>query len=155
MTDAGLFITFVVTSLIVIIGWWVVHRLTVDRDSRNREAQMVTGYLVETYEKIANYGNIDPEKLDKADWVAFARMLETAVAKVQLFGTPEQIRLLHDALDQWAETEKRTGKPSISVDAMLFDLRNDLRKRLSLCAVNSPVRWVRPLGDGPARQPIG
>jgi hypothetical protein len=131
--------------LLIIIGWGIVHRLAVNRDRRNRQAEMAIAYLADAFEKIALYANRRPEDLRQEDLATFVRMLESAVAKIHLFGTPRQISILNKALDEW-DKSAITGRPQMQVDPLLSALRNDLRRRLSLPFINTPLRWIRPLG---------
>ncbi len=128
---------FVATAALV-IGWFLNSRLTSNRDDTNRRHQMVTGYLIEAYDELTMASNRDltPE---------FARMMESAVAKIQLFGTPEEIQAVHAFLDEWQRPQP-DGRPRGSLDPLLLLLRNSLRQEISLPAVAGQVRWIRPLG---------
>jgi hypothetical protein len=79
-----------------------------DATGGTRQAEMVTAYLVDAYEKVAMYVNREFEEIKKTP--ELARMLESAVAKIQLLGTQKQVDILNSALDKWAETERK-GQP--------------------------------------------
>jgi hypothetical protein len=116
------------------------------RENKNRQKAMMMGYLVDAYDKLALSANrvLDQNK------IKYAEMMESAVAKVQLFGGPEQIRILHECLNDWTRTE-RIGQPSIHLDPLSFALRNSLRKELQLSLISSDVHWIRPLGGAAPR----
>jgi hypothetical protein len=77
-------------------GWYKTSSLTSEREYKNRQLEMKIAYLVDAYDKLALSSNreMTPE---------FARMLEIVAAKIQLFGSPHEITLLHRFLDEWAE----------------------------------------------------
>ena len=112
-------------ALMIAFGWVV----AANQQYRNRQQEMKVAYLVDAYDKLALSANreLTPE---------FATMLETATAKIQLFGSPEEIRLLHRFLDEWAESVK-TGNPRGSLDPLPFARG---------CAINwdGLIRRLRP-----------
>ncbi|MEK7687813.1 MAG: hypothetical protein AAB398_05350 [Pseudomonadota bacterium] len=128
-----------VSAIIVVTGWYVTNWQTVDREARKRQDEMRITYLTGAYDRLAISSN---RQLNDET----ARMLEEAVAKIQLYGSPHEIALLHKFLDEWDTSAKTTGTPRGNVDALLFSLRNVLRKDLELPAVASDVRWIRPMG---------
>ena len=67
--------------------------------------------------------------------------LESAIADIQLFGTPHQVELVQSLLTEFAE------KKTVSMDALLQDLRRDLRAELSLSSVPAKVLHLRFQGD--------
>jgi len=131
-----------IAAIVAICGWSRTHKYAVERDHRNREKEARVVYLVDAYDKLALYANRTPTP-------EFARMLEIAVAKIQLFGTAEEIGLLHAFIDEWARSEAAGPRPKGSVDPLLKALRNRLRDELSLPPVPADrdnIRWVRPEG---------
>jgi hypothetical protein len=75
----------------------------------------------------------------------FARMIEEALARIQLYGSPNEITLVHSFLAEW-EATGRQGQPRASLDPLVFALRNALRKEMGQPAVDSQVKWIRPMG---------
>jgi hypothetical protein len=126
-------------AVIVAIGWFVTNWQTSNRENRNREQSMMSGYLAEAFEALANAAN-RPELT-----VEYARLIETAVAKIQLFGNTIEVNAVHLFLDEW-EKPQPDGRPRGNLYPLLFALRNSLRQRLSLPPLKTPVRWIRPLG---------
>jgi hypothetical protein len=86
-------------ALMIAFGWVV----AANQQYRNRQQEMKVAYLVDAYDKLALSANreLTPE---------FATMLETATAKIQLFGSPEEIRLLHRFLDEWGKNRQPARK---------------------------------------------
>jgi hypothetical protein len=132
----------VFAAVVAIWGWSKTNKYTVERDHKNREKEARVAYLVDAYEKLALYANRPPAP-------EFSRMLEIAVAKIQLFGTAEEIGHLHAFVDQWAQKEAAKERPSGNIDPLLKALRNRLREELSLPPVpadRDAIRWIRPEG---------
>jgi hypothetical protein len=63
--------------------------------------------------------------------------METAVAKIQLFGSTVQIRLAQEMLDSFAATR------GADLNKLLSDLRNELRKELDLGEVSGKLMHLR------------
>ncbi len=127
-----------IAGSIVAGGWFIPNRQTSERDNRNREQALMATYLTEAFEMLANAANrsLTPEH---------AKLMENAVTKIQLFGSPEEIRAVNLFLDSW-EKPQPDGRPRGNLDPLLLSLRNSLRERLSLPRLDGPVRWIRPLG---------
>jgi hypothetical protein len=127
-----------VAASVICVGWFATSSLTSERDYKNKQREMKIEYLVDAYDKLALSSNreLTPE---------FATMLEIATAKIQLFGSPQDIVLLHKFLDEWTESGK-AGRPRRNLDALLFALRNSLRNELTLPEVDTQIRWIRPRG---------
>jgi hypothetical protein len=127
-------IRIVTTSLTwasVIIGWVVTDSLTKRRDVKNQKLKIRTEYLVNVFRFLAT--NVSQRDLSEEDW----RRFEDIIADIQLFGTPEQIRLLKAVTNQIAE------KKEFDLDPILNDLRDHLRSDLDLESIDGNVRWIR------------
>lgn len=113
----------------------------IHEDHIKRQDEARVAYLIDAYDNLALAGN---RLLDHKN----SERLEIAVEKVQLFGTPEEIGLLHAFLDEWHRTEL-LGQPKASLDPLLKALRNRLRAELSLPPIPSELEsigWIRPEG---------
>jgi hypothetical protein len=120
--------------VVVAVGSWFVgsyYNAARDRASKQREIRLQ--YQIETYRRLALAAQRKPEP-------KYFRDMESAAADIQLFGTESQIQKLNTFLDEWSARNKG------SLDNLLIDLRNDLRKELDLPAVPGGVRWFRPEG---------
>jgi hypothetical protein len=73
------------------------------------------------------------------------RKAEIAVAKIQLFGSPDEIRTVQDFLQEYGQPQP-DGISRADLNRLLFLLRNSLRERLALQKIDSPVHWFRPFG---------
>jgi hypothetical protein len=114
-----LFLSLVVTASLAIAGWYVVHRLSMNRDQANKRRDLGVQYLLEAYRRLENAAN-------RPDLSSYARDLESALADVQLLGTERQVSLAHDFAVSMARD--RTA----SLDPLVADLRSELRQELGL-----------------------
>jgi hypothetical protein len=128
----------VMAAFVVVIGWFITNWLTTSREHKNRQNEMRIAYLIDAYEKLTSSANRQQDETT-------ANKMSEAVAKIQLLGNPEEIKLLHKFLDEWDRTAQ-TGQPKASLDPLLQELRRSLREELELLEVKSAIRWVRPLG---------
>jgi hypothetical protein len=129
----------ILAAVVVMIGWFITNKFSIERENSNRRAEMRTAYIVDAYERLAlaaNRPEITPE---------FSRMLELAVSKIQLLGDNTEISAVNHFLDTWG-TPQPDGRPRGELDPLLFSLRASLRSELSLPKVDGPVRWIRPMG---------
>lgn len=109
-----------VTLGVAVLGWWIVHRLTANRDLTNERRKLRIAYLLEAYRRLesaANRLNMTPE---------LSRAFEAAVADIQLLGTQEQAQATITYLKQHA-----SGDGS-RIDEVLRVLRKDLRREMGL-----------------------
>lgn len=114
-------ITAIISAAVIIVGWAVVHRLTVRRDTLAKRRDLRVQYLLDAYRRLEDAANRPLDSLPEAK-----RAFESAVADIQLLGTSEQIDALLKYLNQF--TKEGGG----NVDPVLKLLRDDLRKELSL-----------------------
>jgi hypothetical protein len=63
--------------------------------------------------------------------------MESAVADIQLFGTPRQVELVQELLTTFAD------RGDVSMDSLLQDLRRDLRSELNLDPVPEKTLHLR------------
>jgi hypothetical protein len=119
------------TWISVIFGWVVTDYLTKRRDVESQKRKIRTDYLVNVFRFLAT--SISNRNPSEEDW----RKFEDIIADIQLFGTPEQIRLLKAVTNQIAE------KKEFDLDPILNDLRDHLRSDLDLESIDGNIRWIR------------
>lgn len=131
MIDIGPVMSAVIGGLIAILGWPVAHWLTRKREIHAEKRQLRVTYLLEAYRRLEDAGNrrITPRS-DQC------RNIESAIADIQLLGTPTQIRLAAD----FAEDFARDG--TASFDLILYDLRASLRRELELETTSAPLKFI-------------
>lgn len=137
--DWKLFAQLVVTAMIALAGGWLGHHLSSRRDLTNERRKMRVSYLLEAYRRLESGSNRreDPSEA----W----SQIESAIADIQLLGTPEQVRLAK----QFAQSLSSAN--AASADELLFDLRSSLRSELQLAATSIPVTFLRFSDDGAKR----
>lgn len=106
-----------------IAGLFVAHFLSIKRDSLNKKKEIRIQYLITAWQHLESSSNRDNNK--------YLSDLEKAIADIQLFGTLRQIQLSREIVSEFA-IEKRC-----TLDKLLQELRDDLRKELNLEAVGS------------------
>lgn len=125
------------TALIAIAGGWFAHRFAAQRDLLNERRKLRVTYLLEAYRRLEDaVHRHDPERSRPK--------LESAVADIQLLGSPVQVR---HAI-RFAQEMARDS--TASFDVLINDLRLSLREELHLPAVDEPVVYLR-LGDSGAQ----
>ena len=120
----------VITAAVVIVGWYVAHYLTAKRDQTNKRRDLRVEYLIEAYRRLEFAGN-RPLTND------VATEFEKAVADIQLFGTPRKVELAQAFALGFAE------KGTHSLDPLLNELRQELRKELNLESVEPSIKYLR------------
>jgi len=131
-----------VTILVALGGWFVIHRLTAWRDRINHNRKIRTEFLIKVFQNLANAANRPPSSSSQ-----YFRDMEAAVADIQLFGSGSQIQMVE------AFTREFDKKKQASLDPLLNLLRADLRKELGYKSVEANVRWFRPEGGPTVAQP--
>ena len=132
-----LLVPLLITTMIAIIGWFAAHRLAANRDRVNKHRDIRIEYLIKAYQKLENAVHRKPEPNS-----SYFQDMESTVADIQLFGTESQIEKVKTFLNEFEEKGKG------SLDDLLNDLRDELRKELDLSKVEGNVRWFRPEGVG-------
>lgn len=137
--DWQLFAQLLAAHLVAFLGWWVAHTFSSRRDIANERRKLMVGYLLEAYRKLESAANPSDPLLKRTD-------LESAIADVQLLGSPSQVTMAR----AFAKTIANDG--SGSLDELLFDLRNSLRQELRLESIDCGIDYLR-LGDKKAPCP--
>jgi hypothetical protein len=123
-------LSILASSIIVILGWYVIHRLSTARDLANKRRELRVSYLIEAYRRLEYVSNRPIIK-------ELAPEFEKAVADIQLFGTPKQVQLAQEFARGFA------GNGTHALDPLMSDLRADLREELNLQTVPSNIVYLR------------
>jgi hypothetical protein len=94
----------------------------------NKKRDLIINYLIEAYRKLESCANT--EEYDKA-------LIESAFADIQLFGSKEQVILAQNFINEFSKSE------NVSLNALLAELRKDLRAELDLSYVPKEVIYLR------------
>ncbi len=130
-----LLLPLLITTIVAITGWCVVHFFSAKRDQENKKREIRVQYLIEAFRLLANASQRKPEPNSQ-----YFCDMESAVADIQLLGTESQVENLNIFLKEFASEGKG------SLDNLLSDLRDDLRHELKLLEIEEKVRWFRPEG---------
>jgi hypothetical protein len=106
------------TAVVAFMGAWLAHTFAASRDRKNKRREQRIAFLIEAYRRLEFISN-RPSLTD-------AKPIESAVADIQLFGSPSQIQLVRTFVREFASTR------SASLDPILEALRKDLRAELQL-----------------------
>ena len=104
-------------AFVAVVGWLIAHQLNMARDRANKRRDLITSYLLEAYRRLEAAANREEKTEDQA--VAF----ESAIADIQLLGSPAEV----DAISNWLDSHRES-----SIDQILKQLRDDLRHELRL-----------------------
>ncbi len=111
---------FVVPSIVAVFGWFAAHQFNAHRDRQNKRRDLRIQFLLEAYRRLESVAN--REKKTEEQMLAF----ESAVADIQLLGSPEQIIATVSYLRQHA------AGSGAQIDEVLQLLRSDLRKDIGV-----------------------
>jgi hypothetical protein len=128
--DWKTFIPAIIGALIVAVGWIVGHYLNMSREIAAEKRKTRVAFLLEAYRKMENAAHRGMCK-------EVADNIESAIADIQLLGTPKQARLAHDFSVAFAENG------TVSFDTLLYDLRKTLRQELDLEPVEGKLKFLR------------
>ncbi len=123
-------LSVVASSILIILGWEVVHRKSSERDMADKRRDLRVEYLITAYRRLENAANREGTK------ESFSEM-EKALADIQLFGTPDQVALVRSFCAEFVENR------SASLDLLLDELRKDLRVELNLDAIPQKTVFFR------------
>ena len=118
------------TAAIVILGWFVVHLLSQYREKINKRREKRIEYLIAAYRNLERSANIVNSNEVKDG-------VESAIADIHLFGSEEQIELVQEFSNSIA------NEGHASMDSLLLQLREDLRKELRLSKVPKSLNYLR------------
>ncbi|MFI5398987.1 MAG: hypothetical protein ACHQ9S_25940 [Candidatus Binatia bacterium] len=124
----------ILAAIVAILGWYVAHRLSTERDVANQRRKLRVQYLIEAYRRLEFVGNrpLTPE---------LAPEFEKAVADIQLFGSLREVQLAREFALGFA---KNGTHP---LDPLLNELRDDLRAELKLEPVHTNITYLRMAFD--------
>jgi hypothetical protein len=120
----------IITTMVAILGWYIVHRLNIARDRVNKKRDLQIQYLIDAYRRLERASN-RPKNFDNNF------ELESAIADIQLFGTVHQVKLAEKFSLDIAQNNHA------STDGLLINLRAELRKELGLEEVNPEIVYLR------------
>jgi hypothetical protein len=121
-----------IAALVAILGWYTAHYFSVRREIAAEKRKTRVSFLLEAYRRLENAGNRRIDRNSK-----LIGDIESALADIQLLGTPEQVGLARDFSDEFS----KNGKASF--DPLLYGLRKTLRQELDLEPVEHSLKILR------------
>jgi hypothetical protein len=132
--DWKLFAQLVAAFAVAVVGGWVGHALAARRDLTNDRRKLRVSYLLEAYRRLEAGSNPDNPEPHRAQ-------LESAIADVQLLGSPTQVQMARTFARDMAQHSEG------SLDRLLADLRRSLRAELQLESVDESIIFLRFGGE--------
>lgn len=119
-----------VTVLVALIGWLVVHWLNTCRDQANKRRELRVQHLLASYLDLLDAAW--HQKLRKQEETV--KLIADACARIQLFGNETQITMAAQCIKDYADG-------TAPVLPLLNNLRSDLRRELKLPQTNQELQW--------------
>ncbi len=126
-----LLLPLLITTVVALIGWFVGHYLSSRRDQENKRRELRVQHLLVAYQNLmdaACYNKLAPEE-------QIVQLATKAFSNIQLFGNQEQLKMVHDCIDDYS-------KGNVSLNDLVEDLRSDLRKELKLVEAKQKLHWL-------------
>jgi hypothetical protein len=128
--DKTITLSFIASSLIIIIGWGIAHWFTSKRDHKNKKREIRLEYLINAYRSIGAAAARNPNSEE-------FKNLEAGFHDVQLFGSSEQLMFLNEIF----VSHSKTG--GADLEPLLNSLRLELRSILELSSANAALKFFR------------
>jgi hypothetical protein len=130
-TKWDILLPLLITTAVVLLGWFVGHYLSSRRDQTNKRRELRVQHLLEAYQNLMSAACY--QKLERQEETL--RLFTKASANIQLFGNDEQIQMMCRCTDDYA-----TG--NVQLAKLLNNLRSDLRKELKLPVTEQELHWL-------------
>lgn len=137
-------LALLVPTLTAIAGWLIGHWLNARRNQANRRSNIRVRFLLEAYRKLERSSN----RASNSEFQVHD--IESAIADIQLLGNQHQAEMAADFALRLAEEREA------SLDDLIRDLRDDLRRELSLKSLSGrPVHLRMLLSRDRRRRKVG
>jgi hypothetical protein len=125
--------SLIISSIIIVIGWFIVHYFSQKRDFNNKKREIVIEYLIKTYRVLAN----DVLQRNLLSSPESKKALEDILSDLQLIGSEEQVQMARELADAAASGSDYDLSPIIN------NLRQSLRQELKLKHIEGNIIWLR------------
>ncbi|WDE02600.1 hypothetical protein [Thalassomonas actiniarum] len=119
-----------ITIIFVVIGWVVAHKLTSQRDIKNKQREIRIQYLLEAYEALMVAGR-------NRTILPNYEQVERAVFLLEMFGTPSQVELSRKFTKEMAENNNS------NFTELVVEIRNFVRNELDLKHLGRDINILR------------
>jgi len=123
-------LTMLVPTTVAVGGWIAAHWLSARRDRNNRRRELVTAHLLEAYRKLEK---ATMPRVPEETWAD----MESAIADIQLLGSPTQVQLALDFSEAMAKAD------IAKTHGLLISLRKSLRRELRLKELPEKIVHLR------------
>lgn len=120
-----------IPAVVAVIGWWVGHFFSYQRDRKNKREDKKIEYLINVFEDL----NTFRAKANILDINNVSTLLISISTKIELYGNQRQIDQIRELATGITEQQ---GNMAASW-ALIDSLRNDIRAELKLPAVEGTV----------------
>lgn len=128
--DVQVIVSAAVSALVAVAVVVLTHLFANRRERENKRREQRMNYLVCVFRSLSKANN-HPRLHEVAD------ELEQAIADIQLFGTPEQVKLIQQFAADLGTTQ------SAEMTSLLIELRDSLRVELGQPPIPGRVMWLR------------
>jgi len=137
-------ISHIITLVLALLGWLIVHRLNAERDLKNKKREIRTQMLIEAYKHLSIIAG------PKADVTYNAAELFSIL---QLIGTRRQVDLLYEMNELFAIPYR--AERSAKIEELVAQLVMDLRRELNLEQIDvDKLKFVPYCEDANPKWPI-
>jgi hypothetical protein len=123
--DVGVVLTIIASALM----FWLSSRNSAVSQKQEHRRRLAINHLVESYRKLEAACN-RPQNSPQF------KELESALANIQLFGSTQQIALAHEFMENFSPSGG-------NLEALLNQLRDELREEIELDATKSKMKFFR------------
>jgi hypothetical protein len=127
------YLKIVITIFLAVIGWIVGYYFTTRKDINQKRRDISIEHLINAYRILAHELTERPLTDERK------AKLELIISDIQLFGSPEQVRLAKELVDAIIHGEG----DKFDLDLLINSLRSDLRRHIGLSRIDGNVRWLR------------
>lgn len=125
-----LIIPVAITIVLAIAGWVVGHKLTSQRDIKNKQREIRIKYLIDAYEALMVAGR-------NRTILPNHKEVERSVFIIEMFGTPKQVELSRKFTKEMAESNNS------NFTELVVSLRNFVRTELGLKNLGEEINILR------------
>lgn len=119
-----------ITIVLAVVGWVVGHKLTSQRDIKNKQREIRTKYLLDAYEAFMVAGR-------NGTVLQNHKEIERAVYTIEMFGTLEQVELCRRFTKEMAQEN------SSNFTTLVVCIRNFVRSELALADLGDGINMLR------------
>jgi hypothetical protein len=118
-----------ITSSIIIFGWFIVNLLSSRRDRVNKRLDLKAKYLIEAWYKLDELAATEADEVSPD--------FNKIIANIQLFGSKRQILLINKVIEDISQ------KQGADLRELMMELRQEIRKDLNMEFIPENVEFIK------------